>query len=121
MADTTQNPSLDGEGFGVGYPTVPASGGSGGGKPGKAQNHYEEDLTVPNYEALMKRARKTNRQRDEIDRLNGNKTPAECGLRELIRTAMAAIKGGIASGQWEPVAEGQAMLEEVKIVLDNSN
>lgn len=65
------------------------------------------------YEKLMAAARKTNARRDEIDKRNGFVTPYECGADGLLKTIREAIECGIRAGDWNIVAEGQAMLEKM--------
>ncbi len=81
------------------------------------------------YDKLMKRARAVNRKRDVGDRkmapfhrtMNkiGAQFPIEPGapsdlrIVDHIRTAMMAIECGIKTDDWNNIAEGQAMLEEV--------
>jgi hypothetical protein len=64
-----------------------------------------------NYEELMQKARKTNAERDEIDRKAGFATPGDGASILLLRTAMSAIETGIVTNDWNSVAEGLAMLE----------
>ena len=66
------------------------------------------------YEAIMAKARFTNALRDEEDREVGYAPPGpEHGVAQWIKCAMSAIECGIGVGDWNAVAEGQAMLEEI--------
>ena len=61
----------------------------------------------------MAKARKTNLMRDSADKEVGSVPPSEASLLEHLRTAMFAIEAGIQTDDWNAVAEGQAMLEEI--------
>lgn len=73
---------------------------------------------MPNYHKLMNKARKTNRERDTIDHETGCAAPQEGTKGMLLRTAMCALQAGIASGDWNCVAEGQVMLEQLHFFLE---
>lgn len=64
-----------------------------------------------NYDKLMAKARQTNAKRDETDRQDGYAAPSDAGVLALLRTVRSAIECGITAGDWNPIAEGQAMLE----------
>lgn len=66
-----------------------------------------------NYDTLMAKARKHNARLDAMDRKAGNANPAQCPPIQTIRTAMEAIRCGIAIDDWDCVAQGQAILEEL--------
>jgi len=66
------------------------------------------------YDALMVKAQKTNRDRDASDRTSGNGAPADHGMRALFNTAITAIEAGIKRANWDAVAEGLVMLHEVQ-------
>jgi len=65
-----------------------------------------------NYEKLMQKARETNQERDQADKHGGFATP-DVTVNLLMRTAMGAIECGIKTEDWNNVAEGQAMLEQL--------
>jgi len=71
------------------------------------------------YEDMMKKARATNKQRDNHERKVGFMAASDCSLDLQIRTAMSAIQAGIASNDWVCIAEAQAMLEQVEKLLRN--
>ena len=62
------------------------------------------------YKAIMKKARETNRKRDEIDGNPLIDLPA--GI--VINTAMTAIEVGIRTDEWDFVAEALAALEDLR-------
>jgi hypothetical protein len=62
------------------------------------------------YEKLMRKARKTNKDRDKMDKESGFASP-NVNLMACLTTAMAAIQAGISTDDFETIAEGQAMLE----------
>jgi hypothetical protein len=64
------------------------------------------------YRALMTQARAFNDQMDATEHEVGFSTPVEAGPRQLLLTAMEAIKAGIGTEDWTCVAEGQVMLEQ---------
>ncbi len=70
-----------------------------------------------NYENMMKKARDTNRKRDNVEREVGYAAVPDCPPDLQIRTAMSAIQAGIASNDWNCIAEAQAMLEQVEKIL----
>ncbi len=66
------------------------------------------------YKNMMGIARETNRERDEMDRrISSSGAVSDLSPSMIIRTAMAAIEAGIVTDDFETVAEGQAMLEEL--------
>lgn len=69
------------------------------------------------YDKLMAQARATNAERDRIDREQGNATPLEAGPEAHIGTIAAAIEAGIRTGDWNCIAEAQAMILEVVDLL----
>ena len=69
------------------------------------------------YARLMEKARKTNAERDRVDRAGGFGTPGSHGPDELLRTAMTAISAGIRACDDAPLAEGLAMLEQLHRAL----
>jgi hypothetical protein len=68
------------------------------------------------YENLMKKARQSIKEHDKIDTENGFISPS-LNLMICLTTAVAAIQAGIATDDFEPIAEGQAMLEEALELL----
>lgn len=66
-----------------------------------------------NYEELMAKARKTNQSRSRSEHKAGFASPEDCDPGHHIRTVMTAIQCGIEVKDWNAVAEGQAMLEDV--------
>ena len=79
---------------------------------------------MPNFEALMKTARETNRRRDDAEHQVGYAGPSNniaqiraeaifsTDLKMLLRTASLAIECGIRTDDWNAVAEGLAMLDD---------
>lgn len=70
------------------------------------------------YKSLMERARETNIERDTHDHHYGFASPSDIPPRFTLRTAMAAIECGISIDDWNCVAEGQAMLEQLEKMLN---
>ena len=66
------------------------------------------------YNKLMKRARDQNKRFDRLDIKAGGTPMHKQPVMVQIRTAMAAIECGIKTADWNNVAEGQAMLEEIE-------
>lgn len=64
-----------------------------------------------NYLELMEKARHANKERDDID---GGFARPDANPIILLRTAMSAIECGITLEDWNCVAEGQAMLEQLQ-------
>lgn len=69
------------------------------------------------YNKIMQKARKINAKRDAIDRKAGFGAPPDGPLDLYIRTAMGAINAGISLEDWDCIAEGQAMLEEIELIV----
>ena len=65
------------------------------------------------WERRLRKARRTNEQRDAIDRTYGFAPPAECGLKAYLDTAIEAINSGGILEDWDCVAEGLAMLQDI--------
>jgi hypothetical protein len=74
-------------------------------------------LTETQFDALMDAARRTNAERDQIDRQAGNSTPLETGPLGHITTIIAALRAGIRRQRWDCIAESLAMLEEIQALL----
>lgn len=70
-----------------------------------------------NYEELITKARATNKKRDQDEREVGFKAVSDCTPDLQLRTAMSAIQCGIAIGDWDSIAEAQAMLEHLHLVV----
>ncbi len=68
------------------------------------------------YENLMEKARQNIKERDRTGTENGFISPT-LNLMICITTAVASIQDGITTNDFEPVAEGQAMLEEALKLL----
>ena len=67
---------------------------------------------------ILARARATNRHRDKLDRKNGFAAPSDCPVDVALGTAMGAIYAGLSSSDWNCIAEGYAMLEDVATMLE---
>jgi hypothetical protein len=63
----------------------------------------------------IEKARKTNRQRDAIERVHGHAAPADCPLDVELRTVIDALIAGIGRQDWDCVAEGVAMLQDTEL------
>lgn len=72
---------------------------------------------MPDYKKIMLKARKTNMERDDIDRSIGRPAPPDTTDDLFCRIAMSAIECGIKTDDWNAVAEGQAMLEMLELRL----
>ncbi len=66
---------------------------------------------------LMRKARLTNAKRDVMERGVGFSSPVDGGKEGLLRTAMTALDAGMKMSDWTCVAEAQAMLEELHIMI----
>ena len=62
---------------------------------------------------LIDKARKTLEQMRKTERESGFASPEDTGPFSLIFTAFDAIKAGIVQQDWNSVAEGYVMLEQV--------
>ena len=62
------------------------------------------------YQKLMFKARRVNIERDIVETEAGFQAPTNGTAWTHLRTAMEAIRAGIACEDWSCVAEGQAML-----------
>lgn len=67
----------------------------------------------PKAKPYIEKARKTIARMDKVDHEYGYATPKEIGLVEAVRVAMCAIEAGIALKDWDCVAEGYVMLEQI--------
>lgn len=67
------------------------------------------------YRILMKRARRTNEQRDLADRSNGFAAPSDGPPAVFLRNAISAITCGIETEDWSSVAEGLDMLQKAEV------
>jgi hypothetical protein len=70
-------------------------------------------VSAAEWQALISQARKTNAERDKIDRDSRSAPPGDGGLWPLILTVMAAIEAGVRTADIRCLAEASAMLEEV--------
>jgi len=66
------------------------------------------------FAAIMARARETNRERERTDRACNVPVPRDCGPGVYLTEAISAIECGVRVHDWEVVAEGLAMLEDLK-------
>lgn len=66
------------------------------------------------FDAIMERARQTNRHRDAIAKSCHNPVPRECGPAVYVAAAMEAVETGVRVRDWDAVAEGLAMLEDLR-------
>lgn len=73
-----------------------------------------------NYEALMEKARATVKMMDKTDKKGGFATHLEVPLDTGLRTVIAAVGGGIAMQNWDCVAEGLVMLQEIGLKVRRS-
>lgn len=67
-----------------------------------------------NVEKLLEKAKKTNAERDAIDRKAGAATPLDMGVREVMRVAIAALRAGMRTTSWDCVAEALVMLDQAE-------
>ena len=65
------------------------------------------------YKKLMSEARQFNAKMNKADEQAGFKTPGESPLSSHVQAAMMAIQCGIKTNNWDAVAQGQAILEDV--------
>lgn len=65
-----------------------------------------------NYQQLIEKARRANKQRDQLDRRNGFAAPNDGPIGMLFATAFAAIEAGITTEDWSAIAEGLVMLQD---------
>jgi hypothetical protein len=70
-------------------------------------------MTQQEVAALVAKARRTNRERDEIDRGAGFAAPGSGPVYLQVRTVMSALDAAMREESWDAVAEGYAMAEEV--------
>lgn len=66
------------------------------------------------FESLTNQARRTNAERDSVDRSAGFAAPVECDLLTQLRTVLCALQSGMETQDWNCVAEGYVMLEGVE-------
>lgn len=67
-----------------------------------------------NWEVRLQKARRTNMKRDASDTELGFATPAEDGPARHLATALEAIRAGGTREDWDCVAEGVVMLEDLQ-------
>lgn len=61
---------------------------------------------------IIKKAEKTNAERDAIDKDCGLACPGELSPHQLLRTVGIAIQTGLKLKDWDDVAEGYVMLRD---------
>ena len=66
-----------------------------------------------NWDEHLEKARRMNAERDITDREHGFATPARVGPTGYLATALEAIKAGGKMEDWDSVAEGVVMLEDL--------
>lgn len=64
---------------------------------------------------LIAHARATNAKRDAIDREAGFAAPGDAGAALWLRTAIDAILAGLTEVNWDAVAEGYVMLQDLHL------
>ena len=69
---------------------------------------------------IISKARKTNAIRDNIDLKNGFAPPNRCSLDVFLKTAMGAILCGLQTEDFDCIAEGYVMLEDMHSKLTNN-
>jgi hypothetical protein len=69
------------------------------------------------FRALLARARRTNANRDRIDRSCGAAAPGDCPADILVNTVLDALECGISLKDWDCVAEAYDMLERYRDTL----
>lgn len=74
-------------------------------------------LTKEQVDQIMARARDENRRRAEIDRKYGFAAPSDCTFGPHLQTAMVTVRCGIELEDWNDVAAGLAMLEDINQTL----
>ena len=72
-----------------------------------------KSLSDAAFESMVAIARRTNKERDEAERVLGLATPSECGQRLWLATALSAIRCGIMTGDRGALLEGYAMLQDI--------
>lgn len=63
---------------------------------------------------LLAKARRTNGERDAIDRRHGLASPGDLPVAEQFRVILDALFAGLATRDWPCVAEGAAMLQDLE-------
>ena len=76
-------------------------------------------LSESEYEALLKKAKRTNQQRDRHDRKVGFAAPGDASLRVYFRTVLSALEAGMRMEDWPCVAEGYVMLQDFYARLES--
>ena len=72
---------------------------------------------MPDFDVLIRKARATNRRRDASERRSGFASPSDGPLDLTLRTVMSALEAGIRTDDWDCIAEGFAMLEDLEIAV----
>jgi hypothetical protein len=78
-------------------------------------DEFYEPIHGDTYDRLMKKARRTNQERDWSERKSGWTAPGDGDLAEHLRDAICAIAAGLNSGDWPAVAEGLDMLQQAEV------
>jgi len=76
---------------------------------------YAEEWDNPRWRTLVRKARRTNAQRDQDERTSGFAAPGDCTVAHELRTAMLAVSCGLGAEDWDAVAEGFVMLQHVEM------
>jgi hypothetical protein len=77
-------------------------------------NQYRPAGVNKEFADIMERARQTNRHRDAIAKSCRSQVPRECGPAMYLAAAMEAVETGVRVTDWDSVAEGLAMLEDLQ-------
>lgn len=76
---------------------------------------YEPAVQSAAYKRLMDKARRTNRERDSLDRQNRGVAPVDMPLSMQLRTAIGALACGVSMQDWDCVAEGLDILQHAEL------
>ncbi len=89
-----------------------------------SEHRYRPSGINKEFTDIMARARTTNRERDLIEKACDVPVPRDCGPAAYLTAAIDAIECGVMVRQWDAVAEGLAMLQDLKgryaIILGSS-
>lgn len=87
-------------------------------------DRYRPAGTNKEFTDIMARARSTNRERDLIEKACNIPVARDSGPAAYLKAAIDAIECGVMVREWDAVAEGLAMLQDMKgryaIVLGSS-
>lgn len=64
---------------------------------------------------IMEKARQTNRHRDATDKACRTLPARECGPAVYLAAATVAVECGLRVRDWDTIAEGLAMLEDLQV------